>query len=445
VQYYGDQQVSPPFHPNQEQSGALNYFLNIGKDKFTDKVSSVALEKFAASELGQKMVTSIGLKTAGAAAGTAAKTGLAAWLTSTLTTLGIADPEPISKAILAALAVVSMFGKQIWDGTKKVFKNLTLVAAAGGAAAASAIPISLAGFSRGFTAFSGAMVGLVATEIAAPIVITLISIPIVVALLLFIINTSAFVVPYSSISLSSLLAQSECAGDLFQKFIPSPAPQSHPKGVNQFGLTILPRLTMQMSKIYGTAEKATGVPCEILAGIHWIEASNRPDGSLVSGRPIGGPEPDVSFCDNQRGVPGKPFTLPGGGCGFASLLDTAIYAGNHLKGKVGGNLSNYQSAITALSRYNGGGNANCQPPYKAGDGKTYKLSYSSCPRLFEGEDDPYATNWLDLRHDKMSLIFCADHTRCPPKPFLRDGSFTVALNYHLAIKNAQNSPTTSQP
>ena len=203
AQYYGGQQITSSFHPNQEQSGALNYVLNLGKDKFTDKISSLALDKFGASKIGQDVLTSAGLKTteavvaggAKAAAGTAAKTGLAAGITSVLTTLGIADPEPISKAILAAQAVVSMFGQQIWDGTKKIFKNLTLVAAAGGAVVASAIPISLAGASRGFTAMSSAMVGLVATEIAAPIVITLISIPIVVALLLFIINTSAFVVP----------------------------------------------------------------------------------------------------------------------------------------------------------------------------------------------------------------------------------------------------------
>ena len=191
AQYYGNETVSQSFHPNQEQSGALNFIFNIGKDELSKK----AWGKFAASEIGQKVLTKFATEVPKAAAGTVTKTGLAAGITSVLTTLGIADPEPISKAILAALAVVSMFGKQIWDGTKKIFKNLTLVAATGGAAVASAIPISLAGASRGFTAMSSAMVGLVATEIAAPIVITIISIPIVVALLLFIINTSAFVVP----------------------------------------------------------------------------------------------------------------------------------------------------------------------------------------------------------------------------------------------------------
>ncbi|MEK7154929.1 MAG: hypothetical protein AAB697_02280, partial [Patescibacteria group bacterium] len=46
VQYYGDQQVSPPFHPNQEQSGALNFIFNLGKDKLQDKVVSATWQKF---------------------------------------------------------------------------------------------------------------------------------------------------------------------------------------------------------------------------------------------------------------------------------------------------------------------------------------------------------------------------------------------------------------
>ena len=84
------------------------------------------------------------------------------------------------------------------------------------------------------------------------------------------------------------------------------------------------------------------MPCEILAGIHFVEAGNNPEGSLVSGRKLGTPEPDA------------------GGKVFRSLLETAKYAGDHLKGKVGGSLKDAQTAITALSRYNGGGNSNCQ-------------------------------------------------------------------------------------
>jgi hypothetical protein len=181
-------------------------------------------------------------------------------------------------------------------------------------------------------------------------------------------------------------------------------------------------LTPELMNTYAAAEKETGVPCEILAGIHFVEADNNPDGSLVSGRKIGTPEPDA------------------GGKVFHSLLETAVYAGGHLKGKVGGNLKDVNTVITALSRYNGGGNSNCQLGYP------YAIPYGGCPRLFEGEDDPYPTSFLDPKHDKMYLLYCADYTACAPQVFERPGSFTVALNVYNSItkggyENTELPPT----
>lgn len=198
VQYYGDQQIPQSFHPNQEQSGALNFIFNLGKDKLTNELSSKALEKFATSKIGQEIISSAGLKVAGTAAaettvkavgGAAIKEAVVAGLLA----LGVTNPAGwvVDALILASTFLVEPL-KKAWGDFQNITKKVVFVASA---AVASAIPVSLVGISRGITAGSSALVGLVATEIATPIVITLISIPIIVALLLFIINTSAFVVP----------------------------------------------------------------------------------------------------------------------------------------------------------------------------------------------------------------------------------------------------------
>jgi hypothetical protein len=98
------------------------------------------------------------------------------------------------------------------------------------------------------------------------------------------------------------------------------------------------------------------------------------------------------------------------------MLDSGIYGGNLLKGKVGENLNTFEDLVKALSRYNGGGNSNC------GKG----VPYNGCPRLFEGEDDPYALNFFDAKHKPMYVIYCADYTKCnPPVEDGRPGTATV--------------------
>lgn len=185
---------------------------------------------------------------------------------------------------------------------------------------------------------------------------------------------------------------------------------------------IEPNLTPEVFEVYAAASADTGVPCEVLAGIHFIEGNNSPTASLVSGRQLGTPEPDA------------------GGKVFRSLLETAVYAGEHLKGKVGGNLDDVETLITALSRYNGGGNSNCQLGYP------YPIPYSGCPKRFEGEDDPYPVNWLDSRHSEMYLLYCADRTACAPQVFQRPGSFTVALAvYNNFTKNNLVPDASSSP
>ena len=219
----------------------------------------------------------------------------------------------------------------------------------------------------------------------------------------------------------------KCDGQLFGKLLESGKYQkSSAKGETYFNTYIKGNLTPELMNTYAAAEKETGVPCEILAGIHFVEAGNSPDGSLVSGRKLGTPEPDA------------------GGKIFRSLLETAKYAGDHLKGKVGGNLKDVNTVITALSRYNGGGNSNCQAGYP------YPIPYGGCPRAFEGEDDPYPMSFVDPKHDKMYLLYCADHTACVPQLFERPGAFAVALNVYNSFtksgyENTQLPPTQTNP
>lgn len=170
--------------------------------------------------------------------------------------------------------------------------------------------------------------------------------------------------------------------------------------------------------IYEQAGAYRGINWQILAAIHYLEASCG-DGSLVSGRAIGSNEPDVvagEGCSSAVSGPGVPYPIAGGGCAFRSLIDTAIYAARHLQGKIGKNPENYQELVTALGRYNGLGNRNC--------GKT---PYSGCPPYFESEDHIYPVNWLDGRHDTMYLIYCADGRTCPtPQPVRRiPGGITI--------------------
>ena len=239
-----------------------------------------------------------------------------------------------------------------------------------------------------------------------------------------------------------------CNGEAFAKL--GPPSETTQVARNVFESTILPNLTEEVVSAYAEAEKQTGVPCEVLAGIHFVEGGNNPNRSLVSGRYLGTPEPDA------------------GGQIFNSLVETAIYAANHLKGKVGGSINNINTLITALSRYNGGGNSNCLQSYACSyassatsvscpvdaccdlacretcasqNSKTiydYVYSYPPppfCPTSIEGFDDIYPVNWYDQDHQEMYLLFCLDRTMCTPQIYQRPGALTVAVEYYLSHSN----------
>ena len=213
----------------------------------------------------------------------------------------------------------------------------------------------------------------------------------------------------------------------------------------------LGNLTPELMQVYRDAEEQTGVPCEVLAGIHFIEANSSPNQDLQQGAPLNG----------------------------RSLLESAIQAGYELLDKVGGNIDNIDTLIAALSLYNGGGNSNCRSHDNCAPdtGHVYCSDFNTCDagnnpsvncicssrfrdgnpdpdlnscRMNEcssplyhfdfnytgncsgppGYDDPYAVNYL--ADQDMYLFYQYDCTQTPPFVFQRPGSFTFALGLYLS-------------
>jgi len=188
-----------------------------------------------------------------------------------------------------------------------------------------------------------------------------------------------------------------CDGTRFKEIVGDSVTSPSSKALSFFSSSILPIIEQypELMEAYKAGEEATGVPCEVLAGIHYEEADNNPKQSLADGSPLSG-----------------------------SLIDSAIWSGEHLNSKTSDNkIDNLDELIMALSRYNGGGNSNCQPGYP------YPIPYTFCPREAEGYDDPYAVNWWKTpQHDTMYLLYFVDFTPGIPQVHARPGSFTVALS-----------------
>lgn len=208
--YYGSRSGSPLIR------NMFNQFFNLATGPTQDKITQAVSQKFLSSSVGQSISTALGfgVKTA-ATAGTeaavvgtevtvaaAAGTGIGATITSILAGLGIADPEPITKVILAALTVIAIFGKKIWEWVKKFIKGFFEAAGATvagvfgltGAGVASVGGV-FAAIGSGVSSAFAALGSLVIVQIATPIIVILASIPIVIVLILFIINNSAYIVP----------------------------------------------------------------------------------------------------------------------------------------------------------------------------------------------------------------------------------------------------------
>ena len=92
------------------------------------------------------------------------------------------------------------------------------------------------------------------------------------------------------------------ANSQFAKLLPTPIPQS----AGAVSPEILSRLDEgQVVAAAMEAETRTGVLCEVLVGIHYVEGSWWAGNSFISGRPIGQPEPDITIpedCSRDGGT-----------------------------------------------------------------------------------------------------------------------------------------------
>lgn len=180
------------------------------------------------------------------------------------------------------------------------------------------------------------------------------------------------------------------------------------------------KLNPKLEEVYAAVEKETGVPCEVLAGHHFEEASSH--------------FTDSDDPEKYSAANGGPVGEQGG---FKATVESAARS---VRSYAVGNFENTAKLMGTMSNFNGGGNANCQAGFTGGT-----IPYAGCPRQFYGEDDPYVTNMLDAKHMNMYLLYCGDFLPCtPPKPYGTDrpGAFAVALAvYNNAT--SKNAPSTS--
>ena len=133
---------------------------------------------------------------------------------------------------------------------------------------------------------------------------------------------------------------------------------------------------------YATIEEEFGIPCEVMAGVHYREASNDPGGSFEDGGDLrnGNLIADARIVAedllNDMGVSKQPGGLA---------------------------ISTIEGWAEALLHHNGYGNSQCSAP--AGT-----TNYSNCPPDFTGEDNSYVMAYSDSNHDNMAIIYPQDGT-----------------------------------
>ncbi len=218
------------------------------------------------------------------------------------------------------------------------------------------------------------------------------------------------------------LALGSCGtGSGFGNLLPTPIPPSA-GAVSPDVFSRLDSGQVVPAAIYG-AQKS-GVACELLVGIHYIEATWWDDGSFIDGGPISRvyPVENAGICSAYNGI-----WIEGSGCKIDTLENVAYYAGNVIKDKMQYFLhlgwrppANFQEMVGAMSYYNGGGNANCNTtPYTG-----------TCPTPYFGNDDAYVMTHFDTSHQTMYIRYCADGKLClVPYINTRDGAATAAKEY----------------
>jgi len=258
-------------------------------------------------------------------------------------------------------------------------------------------------------------------------------------------------VVYAGYVAQEITEMHSCDGTAFKKIEPNPIPPSNPGRVDaQFNPV------PEVVEVYAQVEKETGVPCEILAGIHFEEGGNSPTKDLQSGAPLGS----------------------------RTLLESAQQTAAALIATVGRAPKaepywTLEETLRAISLYNGGGNRNCQkkdpsctyPGLSSGrcgvgigcdtdkslcncteevgscrdacnNVFPWDFEYTYCDASGEnpsngwlGFDDPYAVNWWQSPyHDTMYVLYQYDCTQTKPlHPHGRPGVLTVAIAMYLGM------------
>ncbi|MBU1033381.1 hypothetical protein KKI22_00315 [Patescibacteria group bacterium] len=173
--------------------------------------------------------------------------------------------------------------------------------------------------------------------------------------------------------------QSVCTGESFKNIKNMPSYEGIPQFAKDvYASGIAPKITSELIEAYEYAEEQTGIPCEVVAGIHFTEGGSSPTQSVFDGGTLHG-----------------------------SLKDDAKGAMEHLISKWPGqfdkNNIEYEDLVEAIGNYNGTGNQNCGK-------ETRWLNGGKCPSEFFNEDHPHPLAYIDERHSDMDLIFCLDFT-----------------------------------
>lgn len=223
------------------------------------------------------------------------------------------------------------------------------------------------------------------------------------------------------------LALGSCGtGSGFSNLLPNPIPPSA-GAVSPTSFSTLNSGQIVPAAVYG-AQKS-GVACELLVGIDFVEDNWNDQKSFINGGPISQvyPVENAGICAAYNGT-----WIQGSGCQINALQDVAYYADNIIKDKMAYFMglgwrppANFEEMVGAMSHYNGGGNHNCN--------NIVSVPYSGpCPAPYYGNDDAYAMTHFDSPHQTMYIFYCNDGVFCnPPYSNTRDGAATAAKEYYL--------------
>jgi hypothetical protein len=176
-----------------------------------------------------------------------------------------------------------------------------------------------------------------------------------------------------------------CDGEAFKNIKGVPSSSGIPGFAQEiFNNSILPLITPEHIAAYKHAEEVTGIPCEVVAGIHWTEAGLSPNHSVFSGAPL-----QTSLEKDAEEA--------------MKYLSTDMWPGTFDRNNIP-----YEDLVAAIANFNGPGNLNCSSDLQNNPRATRWRTGGKCEAQFFGEDHPHAIAWIDERHDDMDLVYCVD-------------------------------------